>query len=1270
MRSRSYLRKLRFESLEGRRMLAAEALTCDAEYVSLVEWFDPIPANVPDDDVTSLPYWRFYELTPAQVPLLLPSQIATIPDTTSLNTWPSVNRAALTSIQVQSLQVSTITISLLTEAQRLALLPAQVRSLPYTDFRFLDPSQIPLLTPTQISTIPDTFAFNQWEATARAALTVSQIPALNAATITISLLTTPQKLWLSTAQIHTLPVHEWRHLEVSQIPLISPAQIAGVTNDFTFRMQFSSAQRGALVQSQIQALSVHPSGDVRISWLTQVQAGWLTPAQIQNVILGDYHVLPVSQIPYLTLAQIAAVDQDYTFNVQFSADQRAALTQQQIQAVQVDKTLILWMTVQQRGWLTPSQIGSLTVYDLPHLLDHQIPLVTPAQFALMQDLFVINGWSDAVRAQLTRAQLMALPLNVLSNYMAVEIEQYPPVNYTPGSHAHNTNAPPFPGTLAYDAYWITKEADATNRALSSGNWSTPSVWSAGVVPRAGEKVFIPGNVVITFDAIMTTAIKTLRVDGTLVFRTNVDTVMRVDTIVVGSTGKFHVGTPTAPIADHVTAKVIFPDGGPIDTAWDPGLASRGLISRGEVRMFGRVVTPYATLAVDPMQNHSVLHLTQAPTGWRVGDELVIAGVNPIGDYFDSERATITAVNGTTITLNRGLTYNHDAPDGYAIQVANTNRNVQFLGEEESNAQERPHIAFAESPNAWMENVLVKGFGRTDKTQLVTDPVVVNGVLQSGGANPRARYAVHFHHTGTYAAIPPGILRGNVVVGSPGWGFVNHQGNVVMEYNVAIDVLGASFVGEDGNEIGAMRYNLAMNSVGSGSGGPLTRRAIHDFGHNGHGFWFQGPGIEVVGNIVAGTRSGAYGYFTSSSLAMFDTANLDDPSIAYGRPAIPIGTAPIKRFEDNLAYGVNQGLEIWFHQTFLNDGQSFIDDFTVWNTKFGVQLFYSGQIAIRNATIIGRYNLLPDLALASPTGIGTNRIVHDITFDNVRVEAFVEGLVVPVRRDTTIFGGQFANIRNVVIGKGHDTLRSLNVPSAVEFVPLTSAQINGREWYDVGAKEKLALFENLDRKVESLFSPEELRIVLSNGTILRLYFPAQAADAIPLPTGAAPQIPGLPTAYLGKTNSQLWQDHSVWFGGGNLPVESFVPNRFGMKAVVESPLHPADFNSDGKVEGGDFLAWQRGYGRTNAGRADGDADGNGTVDAVDLGRWSAAFGQTTDSPQIVAAAPMFDGAPTDDRSRRDAKTLAGIALAREIALRDAADDILPGKRRGWRLFRGW
>lgn len=49
---------------------------------------------------------------------------------------------------------------------------------------------------------------------------------------------------------------------------------------------------------------------------------------------------------------------------------------------------------------------------------------------------------------------------------------------------------------------------------------------------------------------------------------------------------------------------------------------------------------------------------------------------------------------------------------------------------------------------------------------------------------------------------------------------------------------------------------------------------------------------------------------------------------------------------------------------------------------------------------------------------------------------------------------------------------------------------------------------------------------------------------------------------------------------------------------------ADFDDDGDVDGRDFLAWQRGFGKVDATLADGDANGDSMVDAEDLAIWQS------------------------------------------------------------------
>ncbi|MBA3481620.1 MAG: hypothetical protein H0T51_07380 [Pirellulales bacterium] len=66
----------------------------------------------------------------------------------------------------------------------------------------------------------------------------------------------------------------------------------------------------------------------------------------------------------------------------------------------------------------------------------------------------------------------------------------------------------------------------------------------------------------------------------------------------------------------------------------------------------------------------------------------------------------------------------------------------------------------------------------------------------------------------------------------------------------------------------------------------------------------------------------------------------------------------------------------------------------------------------------------------------------------------------------------------------------------------------------------------------------------------------------------------------------------------------------------APVDDADFDSDGDVDGQDFLTWQRGLGiATGATMEQGDANADGDVDGDDLAVWRAQFGGGAAVPTI-------------------------------------------------------
>ena len=76
----------------------------------------------------------------------------------------------------------------------------------------------------------------------------------------------------------------------------------------------------------------------------------------------------------------------------------------------------------------------------------------------------------------------------------------------------------------------------------------------------------------------------------------------------------------------------------------------------------------------------------------------------------------------------------------------------------------------------------------------------------------------------------------------------------------------------------------------------------------------------------------------------------------------------------------------------------------------------------------------------------------------------------------------------------------------------------------------------------------------------------------------------------------------------------------VRVVIPAPSNDlADFDVDGDVDGRDFLAWQRGFGKASPTLADGDANSDNLVDELDLGIWQTQY----DATPLVAALAIPD-----------------------------------------------
>jgi hypothetical protein len=142
-------------------------------------------------------------------------------------------------------------------------------------------------------------------------------------------------------------------------------------------------------------------------------------------------------------------------------------------------------------------------------------------------------------------------------------------------HTHNEIIPRF-------------AAQPTISSVRNGSWDDPSTWSAGRVPRSGDRIAIQANHAILLSSQSTARIDSLEISGTLAFSTTQNTRLLVANVLVMPEGHLRIGTSQSPIALHVTAELTIANKA-LDLAADPRQFGTGLIALGEVTIHGAAI---------------------------------------------------------------------------------------------------------------------------------------------------------------------------------------------------------------------------------------------------------------------------------------------------------------------------------------------------------------------------------------------------------------------------------------------------------------------------------------------------------------------------------------------------------------------------------------------------------------------------------------------------------------------------------------------------------
>lgn len=737
---------------------------------------------------------------------------------------------------------------------------------------------------------------------------------------------------------------------------------------------------------------------------------------------------------------------------------------------------------------------------------------------------------------------------------------------------------------------LVPDSSMTYRSIASGNWSTAATWghlqnngtfvSDGTTPGSGDNVLVSAGTSVTVDNVFNTkinaqgiaqrnALHAIRVDGTLQFATNVNTGLLVDTIIVEPKGTFLMGTAAQRIAANVTASVVFASGA-IDLNWDPLQFSKGLVSHGTVSIYGSTVTSFEPATTGLSAGTTTVNLAAVPTGWRAGDNIVITGdtATNANNQNQDESLQIASIAGNLVRFTTPLKFNHSAGSVY---VADETRNTTFSSENAANISQRGHVMFMHNANVQVDAAGFYGLGRTDKSQLIDDTLQVplldangNPVLNPDGTpqmqithigtNVRGRYAVHFHRTGDGPAAGLAVINDSAVVGSPGWGIVNHSSNVDVSNNVVFNVFGAAYVTEAGDETGDFRNDIAIHSQGSGGAidGP-GQEAAQDFGQLGVGFWMQGPNVSLINNVAAGQRSSGFIFFqqglNQAGLGVTTISGADLSQYAWANPTVnyPVASVPIKQFVGNSAFATTIGLQTWFGQVSVpvqRNSESEMQSFSAWDlSPGGIGVFAN----YTNLMCFDDLNLTGSLANPSGTGFLGNITTMNMMFDDAHIAGFNVGIAAAANEGTLIEGGLFNNLTNVLVAANSPLVHGLRVVNINDLpgdpVLFIDSLIDGtgkpRPQLDIVLQSNFSVYTNDLSQMLNL-NQSALGRVFYNG--VEIYYAEQAANYVPFNT-ASPAGVGVnvPQQLRNLSNQQLWDQYTLAVGGTLAPAAAAASN---------------------------------------------------------------------------------------------------------------------------------
>jgi hypothetical protein len=331
--------------------------------------------------------------------------------------------------------------------------------------------------------------------------------------------------------------------------------------------------------------------------------------------------------------------------------------------------------------------------------------------------------------------------------------------------ASSTQNPPRPSSTT-----SATESVAPTPAAASGRWSDPATWG-GAVPGEADVVVVDTPVVLDVDA---------RVAGVRIGPGGELTFDPAQSRTLESTGNVEVAgvlrarPERADLVHRLTFPGIDESAFVGDHTMEPYETDVGLwvVAGGVLDLQGARKRPWTNRAAPADAGATTISVAD-PSGWQVGDEIVVTPTEPTtvdGHAEHHDRRVVTGVDGSTVGLDRPLDHSHPEVTVrpgivHRPEVLNLTRNVRIEGTPEG----RTHV-------------IVVGAGRPQTIGFVglrhTGP-------QQDGVPVVGRYAMHFHMDDD--ATQGTLLEGLVAYEGGNHAFVSHTSHgITMRECIAHD----------------------------------------------------------------------------------------------------------------------------------------------------------------------------------------------------------------------------------------------------------------------------------------------------------------------------------------------------------------------------------------------------------------------------------------------------------------------------------------------------